>query len=274
MKSSNSNSVNHRLHEENASLHAENYRLHEENASLHAENNRLYNENTIFVDRKSRVHKFVREALELIETTMPLMHKKVYEDYQGELGTLFTNFGSDKNTNHSYGKIYENLLKDTLDPQILEIGVGSLGDFPYAGLTPGGGLRAFKVMYPQSKLFGADIDLDALTKIEDVTIANFYVDQTSQSELERIKRELEKYGTFDLLIDDGFHEIHANLRTFLTLRSILKPTGKYVIEDVHSSYLPLWKAFAVIVKFDLEIVDLSHERLDSEDNILLIISNN
>jgi hypothetical protein len=274
MKSSDSKSENHRLHEENASLHAENHRLHEENASLHAENHRLYNENFIFVDRKSRVHKFVKEALELIENSIPVMHKNSYEDYQGELGKLFTNFGSDKNTNHSYGKIYENLLKGALDPQILEIGVGSLGDFPYAGLTPGGGLRAFKAMYPQSKLFGADIDLDALTKIEDVTIANFYVDQTLQSELEKMKSELEKYGMFDLIIDDGFHEIHANLRTFLTLRSILKPVGKYVIEDVHLSYVPLWKAIAVIAKFDLEIVDLSDERPESEDNILLIISNN
>jgi hypothetical protein len=79
---------------------------------------------------------------------------------------------------------------------------------------------------------------------------------------------------FDLIIDDGFHEIHANLRTFLTLRSILKPVGKYVIEDVHLSYVPLWKAIAVIAKFDLEIVDLSDERPESEDNILLIISNN
>lgn len=45
-----------------------------------------------------------------------------------------------------------------------------------------------------------------------------------------------KYGQFDIIIDDGSHLIDHQKKSFQYLFDILSETGIYVIEDLHTSY--------------------------------------
>jgi hypothetical protein len=110
------------------------------------------------------MHPFVTEALSLVSPVLEgqfQTHLKVNPD-----SILFTEFGSDKNTRHSYGEIYFEILDQKVDPKILEIGVGSVNNFPYAGLAAGGALQALRMKYPGSEFVGLDIDPQSKEKIK------------------------------------------------------------------------------------------------------------
>ena len=183
---------------------------------------------------------------------------------------VFNEFGSDKDSRHSYGSTYFALLKDRVKPSILEIGVGSFNNYPYAGNPPGGGLLTFRKYYPNALLIGADIDPEAIKILLGHGIIGFHLDQTSKLSLEDLKSKIIDYGEFDLIIDDGLHEPHANVLTMLQMYDLVKPGGHYVIEDVHKSLINFWRIIAVTLPDKIEILDMSQEREGVNDNVLVI----
>jgi len=216
--------------------------------------------------RQNRLHPYLQEAFVLLNLGR-------IKDFVGEaveshpLRGKFTLNGSDKEDRHSYGEIYESLLANLEKPRILEIGLGSLNSYPYAGLPPGGSLRAFREAYPNAQIVGCDIDPDSVEAVQE---RSFVLDQTSSESLESFKSKLEKLQQFDLIIDDGFHDIHANLRTLIHLFPLISPEGYYVIEDVHASMLPLWNLFQQYLPGKMTVCDMTNLRTSSDDNIMLI----
>lgn len=87
--------------------------------------------------RENRIHDFVQSALAIVAKNLDDVTLVSDETTNCELGRNFDLLGSDKNSRHSYAQIYENLLSHKAAPKILEIGIGSLNPFPYAGLKPG-----------------------------------------------------------------------------------------------------------------------------------------
>ena len=225
----------------------------------------------VLTSRNNRLHPFVSEALTLVAP-----NKKVKNKPKGILKSevsVFTEFGSDKDTRHSYGKVYVDLLKNTSNPRILEIGVGSLNDYPYAGLAAGGALRAFKRIFPNSEIIGLDIDPDSIAIINSYGFQGFVVDQTSDESLSYVKNKLKNLGKFDLIIDDGFHDPHANIRTLQILFDLLSDEGTYVIEDVHESLVNLWEVVSIYLPGELQVLDMRAMRPGVDDNILVLIKN-
>jgi SAM-dependent methyltransferase len=216
--------------------------------------------------RENQIHPEINETLRLIKTNVKV-HVYTGKNQETDLGLLFTKHGSDKDTVHSYSWVYEQLLgvKDT--PKILEIGIGSHNGFAYGGLPPGGSLKAWREAYPNAYLVGSDIDSQAISELDEI---GFVVDQLNQDSLENLSSELEKLEKFDLIVDDGFHEPHANLRTYLTLYRFLKSDGFYVIEDVHESSIEFWRVIGEIIPGQLEIFDLRGQRPEIDCNILLV----
>jgi SAM-dependent methyltransferase len=100
----------------------------------------------------------------------------------------------------------------------------------------GGSLRAWRDFYPNSEIFGADIDRGSLFK-ED-RISTFWVDQLSRQALESLFGELG--DNFDLIIDDGLHNWTANLNTVMSGLRHLKPQGFLVVEDIHPDLKREW----------------------------------
>ena len=218
--------------------------------------------------RDNRIHEFVKSALALAATELKGVTLVTTESKSCELGNIFDQYGSDKNSRHSYADVYEDLLTDKEVPRILEIGLGSLNDFPYAGLKPGCSLQAWRARYPEALIVGADIDPESVQAVSEIA---FLVDQTDSSSLDELSRKLSVYGLFDLIVDDGFHDPHANIQTLIKMLPHLSKDGSYVIEDVHSSLINFWRLVIAAMGLHGEILDLSQQRPLVDDNVLIVL---
>ena len=219
--------------------------------------------------RENRLHPFVKEALSLLAKGWTSEDGKYASGEKNIFLGLFEKFGSDKETRHNYSQVYSKLLKNKTDPHILEIGLGSLNDYAYAGLPPGGSIKAWREGLPKALIIGADIDPESILAIAE---PGFIVDQTSSDSLAGFVTNIGQFAPFDLIVDDGFHDPHANLRTLLSVFPLLSQDGSYVIEDVHESLIDLWVVMARSIDADFAIVDLRKDRPEVNDNILLIFT--
>ena len=123
-------------------------------------------------------------------------------------------------------------------------------------------------------IIGIDIDPDSIETIKDQGFIGFVADQTSDESLNNVKKILTEKGPFDVIIDDGFHDPHANIRTLKKLFELLSENGTYVIEDVHETLIPFWSAIAIHLPGNVCILDLRKMRPETEDNILILITKN
>ena len=220
--------------------------------------------------RDKRLHPYVYEALNLVAP-----NRKIEETTKMKLKSevqIFTEFGSDKDTRHSYGRVYLDLLNNFLSPKILEIGVGSVNSYPYAGLAAGGSLKGFRKIFPNSEITGLDIDPESIEIINSEGFQGFVVDQTSEKSLTHVRSILKDLGPFDLIIDDGFHDPHANVRTLKAFFELLSDKGTYVIEDIHESLINFWEVISVHLPGELRVLDMRAMRPGVDDNILLLIT--
>jgi demethylmacrocin O-methyltransferase len=109
--------------------------------------------------------------------------------------------------------------------RILEIGVGGYG--PYGGAS----LRTWKRYFPRALVFGVDI-LDK-SPVDEQRIATLVADQGDPDTLIEID---DRYGPFDIVIDDGSHINEHIQSTFRALFPRLRRDGLYVVEDLWTTY--------------------------------------
>jgi len=138
--------------------------------------------------------------------------------------------GTDKWT-HGYIPIYEKYFSPLRlkKMNILEIGVGGYRD-PKAG---GESLRMWKEYFPNSMIYSIDI-YDKIP-LEEERIKIF---QGSQDDPRFLEAVFKKAGSLDIIIDDGSHMNEHVIFSFRTLFPLLANNGIYVIEDLHTSYIP------------------------------------
>lgn len=165
-----------------------------------------------------------------------------------KLGSLFDSYGSDKRTPHNYHNFYSSLFSDpTKVGNIFEIGLGTpnLKVISNMGLhgKPGSSLRAFRDFFTSANVYGADVDRDIL--FEEERITTYWVDQTQVSTL---KDAFVATGVnLDLIIDDGLHSPEANLNTLIAALPCLNVGGWFIVEDVATESIPLWKLVSLIL---------------------------
>lgn len=193
--------------------------------------------------------------------------------------------GSDKGNGwHTYTRFYERLLGSRPPHRIFEFGIGSTDpQHPYAmaapGYRPGASLRGWKTRFPAADVFGADIDA---TLIDGST--TFYVDQRDRDSVRRMWDALilARGGEpFDLIVDDGCHEIGPNATTLVEswhmLRSRdddveLSSGGLYIIEDVKREYLRPWRqTLESMTDARGVIVSLDGATTTEDDNNLVVL---
>jgi hypothetical protein len=132
--------------------------------------------------------------------------------------------GTDKSSNiHDYLKKYEKYFpfKRTDKIKLLEIGV-----------LNGQSVKTWKDYFINATIVGIDI-MDQCKHYEEERIHIEIGDQTDEYFLKNI---MEKYGPFDLIIDDGSHINSHVIKSFKVLFESLNPQGLYVVEDVSTSY--------------------------------------
>lgn len=178
------------------------------------------------------------------------------------LGELAVRYGSDKWGPHQFTRHYERHFEPLRDRPltVLEIGIGGY-DRPDAG---GASLRMWRGYFPRAQVYGVDMwDKSGLDGPRITTV------RANQAEPETIAAVAERFGPFDIVIDDGSHVSELTRASFDVLFPYVRPGGCYVIEDVQTSYWPIFGGNgrdlddpATTVGFGKALVDgLNHDEL-------------
>jgi len=192
---------------------------------------------------------------------------------KNRLTKLMNDYGSDKGTFHNYTTFYEQFKMN--DINLFELGLGTnnpnLPSSMGVNGKSGASLFAWRDYCSGSNIYGADIDRDILFTSD--RIKTFYCDQRSP---EIIKEMWESINCdFDIIIDDGLHELSANICFFENSIFKLKTSGNYFIEDIHKSELDefykqieIWKN--IYCYLDFKLIKLPHPTNIWDNNILWI----
>ena len=122
--------------------------------------------------------------------------------------------------------------------RIFELGIGTTNPNIVSNMgingRPGASLHGWSEFFPNSQVFGADIDSSILFHTD--RIATFYCDQTIPMDIKNMwNLEPDLKSDFDIIIDDGLHTISANVCFFENSIHKLNPGGYYIIEDIQKS---------------------------------------
>lgn len=166
------------------------------------------------------------------------------------LDDISKQYSLDKSSNyHDYSVYYDNILSDIRNKPIkmIEIGIGTWeegkssmkhhwndkNDPIKENYLPGNSLRAWKQYFHNlDYIVGIDVKKDCM--FEEPNIKTELLDSTSSDNTNIIR---EKYGgDFDVILDDGLHEIDAQVNTFIAFWPLLKKNGIYLIEDIQDPY--------------------------------------
>jgi hypothetical protein len=150
-----------------------------------------------------------------------------YNDYLNE-------FGSDKGTSpagfpesaNGYGYLYSLIFEEyrQIATHICEIGIHE-----------GSSLKASSAFFESAEIHG--LDIIESTQYENDRVKTHVVDQSSEIELIGFRESMKrKKMQFDIIIDDGSHDVSHQQLTFGILFELVKPGGLYVIEDLGSSF--------------------------------------
>ena len=161
------------------------------------------------------------------------MNNTIYKDMSFD--DLFKTFNSDKASKfmindkeisgHNYSPYYEKYLKKYKDKQTLNIlEIGSLR---------GAATASFFHYFEKPKIICADINPFQL-QVFSPNIRSIYVDTQSSKILKNLNDYLNL--KFDIIIDDGSHNIRDQIITFNVFFNQLDKDGLYIIED-SSQYL-------------------------------------
>lgn len=101
------------------------------------------------------------------------------------------------------------------------------------GIYRGGSLDMWHWYFgPEATLVGIDIDEAAKA----ATDPRHVVEIGDQTDADFLRRVAEQHGPFDIIIDDGGHEMQQQIVTAETLFPLLNEGGVYLVEDCHTSY--------------------------------------
>lgn len=147
---------------------------------------------------------------------------------------------------HDYLRKYEKYFPFQRDAnlKILEIGVQT-----------GGSLKLWKQYYTNSKIIGIDINPRSKEHEED----RITIEIGSQFDSDFLKYIANKYGPFDIIIDDGSHFNQHIIFSFENLFEYLKPQGIYVVEDSVTSY---WIEFGGGLNEPNSVISYFKNRID------------
>jgi hypothetical protein len=202
-----------------------------------------------------------------------------------ELCAIMGNNNSDKGNkdkslfNHNYTTYYYELFKniryDSL--RIFELGLGTNNINVPSNMgvngRPGASLYGWAEFFPNSFIYGADIDTDILFQNE--RIKTYYCDQTNPDVIRNMWEQPELQQKFDIIIDDGLHLVHSNKCFFENSIHKLNSGGIYIIEDVHDEFLYIfnniideWKSIYTSYTFKIIKLETSHKLVNN--NIIFI----
>jgi SAM-dependent methyltransferase len=161
--------------------------------------------------------------------------------------------------------------------RVFELGLGtnnlSMPSNMGANGKPGASLYGWREFFPNSNIYGADIDMNILFESE--RIKTYYCDQTNPVLIKMLWNQTELVDGFDIIVEDGLHEYHANVCFFENSAHKLNVGGYFIIEDILHYELRRFesKIGEWISKFpDLEftLLRIPSQRNKHDNNLLVI----
>jgi hypothetical protein len=150
--------------------------------------------------------------------------------------------GSDKgsidimNSWHNYTTFYYTIFKDLREKElrIFELGLGTNNPNIPSNMgptgVPGASHYGWSEFFPNSHIFGADIDTNILFNTE--KIKTFYCDQRNPEIIKKMWDEPDLQDNFDIIVEDGLHTFNANVCFFENSIHKIKQNGFFIIEDI------------------------------------------
>lgn len=144
----------------------------------------------------------------------------------------YTNlYGGDKGDNPICGNHYANYYEPFFKPiqekvtNICEIGV-----------QKGASVKTFQDYFPNAQIIG--LDIGDKSQFNTSRITTQILNQSKPDQLENFVTQCEKSNIkFDIILDDGSHDIEHQQLTFGKFFKLLKPKGIYVLEDLGTSFM-------------------------------------
>ena len=199
------------------------------------------------IKNKKKIYLVLIVALVII-SILYLFKTSTLENYDNiSLNDLSIKWGLDKSSLlHNYSQYYDKQLKSIRNNKInfIEIGIGtmvygadsSMNNYNYDGkkkYNTGNSLRCWNEYFKNANLIlGFDIQKDCM--FEENKIKTELVDSTNKQKVDEIFNNKYKNVKFDVILDDGLHEINAQIKTFQNYWPYLKKNGFYFIEDIHN----------------------------------------
>lgn len=196
-----------------------------------------------------------------------------------ELKKLMDFYGSDKggkNNQHNYAQYYSDIFNYRRKniKNFLEIGLGTNNvDTPSNMGSEGkplASLRAWRDYFINANIFGADIDRRIL--VDEKRILTTYVDQTNPKTI----KEMFSYfsvSKYDVILEDGLHEYHANICCFENCINYLDDNGIYIIEDVYYKDISKFINYFKNKNYNYSIIEIFHKKNISNNNLIIISKN-
>ena len=191
------------------------------------------------------------------------LYYKMFCEILKKYENINTSYGTDKNTVHSYGGVYENLFSTYQKgaSKILEIGFDS-----------GASLQAYSDYFENASIYGIDINDNCAEVYKKNPKINIYIgDATKENTIRQFPYE------YDIIVEDASHLPEHQIRHFQDYCKFVKKEGLYIIEDVHENYFELVKNETRKIGenngFTMEVFDLRPMK-NRFDDILIVFKKN
>jgi hypothetical protein len=126
----------------------------------------------------------------------------------------------------------------------------------FSGLRRGGSAQMWKgYLGPHAQIVSIDINPEC-QKFEEDQIA---FRTGSQSDLSFLARVLDEFGTPNIVLDDGSHQMSDVIETFKFLYPRTASDGVYIVEDLHTAY---WSEFGGGLKREGTFMELCKGLID------------
>jgi cephalosporin hydroxylase len=141
-----------------------------------------------------------------------------------DLTAIFDRYDSDKNSSfHNYCRQYDNLMRDYRDKPI---------SFLELGVFKGESVKIWRDAFPNAtKIVG--VDINPYCKIFENPAKSIFIEIGDATDPAFISYLNNKYGAFDIILDDASHSNKDAILSFEQLFPLMNNNGLYVVEDTN-----------------------------------------